>query len=126
MLYGIGKGKKVSSKTQICIRIHLVLLVLSCVWSAHIHFLLSIRYALCEFFFSLTIAEVLVQVELIEPAVTGTLNVLRVCSEASVNRVVVVSSGTAVSMNPRWPKGQVKDESCWSDKEYCRTTKVSH
>ncbi|XP_059663201.1 cinnamoyl-CoA reductase 1-like [Cornus florida] len=60
--------------------------------------------------------------ELIEPAVKGTLNVLKACSEANVKRVVVVSSGAAVSLNPSWPKGKVKDETCWSDKEYCRTT----
>ncbi|KAK2988181.1 hypothetical protein RJ640_020663 [Escallonia rubra] len=61
-------------------------------------------------------------VELVEPAVNGTLNVLKACVEANVMRVVYVSSGAAVSMNPNWPKGQVKDETCWSDKEYCRTT----
>ncbi|XP_028078486.1 cinnamoyl-CoA reductase 1-like [Camellia sinensis] len=64
----------------------------------------------------------LVQVQLIEPTVKGTLNVLKACSEANVKRVVVVSSGAAVSLNPEWPKGQVKDETCWSDAEYCRRT----
>ncbi|KAF5955854.1 hypothetical protein HYC85_008710 [Camellia sinensis] len=63
-----------------------------------------------------------VGVQLIEPAVKGTLNVLKACSEANVKRVVVVSSGAAVSLNPEWPKGQVKDETCWSDAEYCRRT----
>ncbi|CAN0901429.1 Cinnamoyl-CoA reductase 1 [Linum grandiflorum] len=62
------------------------------------------------------------QVELLEPAVTGTRNVLKACVETKVNRAVVVSSGAAVIMNPTWPKGQLMDESCWSDKEYCRTT----
>ncbi|XAR61502.1 Cinnamoyl-CoA reductase [Bertholletia excelsa] len=62
------------------------------------------------------------EVELIEPAVKGTLNVLNACAEAKVKRVVFVSSGAAVSMNPDWPKGKVKDESCWSDTEYCRRT----
>ncbi|KAL7261558.1 hypothetical protein ACSBR1_000071 [Camellia fascicularis] len=62
------------------------------------------------------------EVQLIEPAVKGTLNVLQACSEANVKRVVVVSSGAAVSLNPEWPKGQVKDETCWSDAEYCRRT----
>ncbi|KAG1326808.1 cinnamoyl-CoA reductase 1 [Cocos nucifera] len=61
-------------------------------------------------------------VELIAPAVTGTLNVLKACCEAKVKRVVVVSSVAAVTMIPNWPKGKVKDENCWSDKEYCRTT----
>ncbi|XP_057975588.1 cinnamoyl-CoA reductase 1-like [Malania oleifera] len=63
------------------------------------------------------------EVELIEPAVRGTLNVLKACFEAKVKRVVVVSSVAAIFMNPSWPKGKVKDESCWSDKEYCRNTK---
>ncbi|KAK2997270.1 hypothetical protein RJ639_025023 [Escallonia herrerae] len=64
-------------------------------------------------------------VELIEPAVNGTLNVLKACVEANVTRVVYVSSGAAVSMNPNWPNGQVKDETCWPDKEYCRTTNAT-
>ncbi|XP_043712216.1 cinnamoyl-CoA reductase 1-like isoform X5 [Telopea speciosissima] len=63
------------------------------------------------------------EVELIEPAVTGTLNVLKACSEAKVKRVVIVSSIVAVRMNPNWPKNQLLDETCWSDKEYCRETK---
>ncbi|XP_015879965.3 cinnamoyl-CoA reductase 1 [Ziziphus jujuba] len=63
------------------------------------------------------------ELEVLEPAVKGTLNVLKACLEAKVQRVVFVSSVAAVVMNPRWPKGQVMDETCWSDKEYCRTTK---
>lgn len=63
------------------------------------------------------------EVEVIEPAVKGTLNVLKACVEAKVKRVVVVSSIAALVMNPSWPKDQVIDETCWSDKEYCRTTK---
>lgn len=62
------------------------------------------------------------EVEVVEPAVKGTLNVLKASSEGKVKKVVVVSSGAAVSMNPNWPKGKVKDETCWSDKEYCRAT----
>jgi nucleoside-diphosphate-sugar epimerase len=67
-----------------------------------------------------------VKVELIEPAVKGTLNVLKACLEANVKRIVVVSSIAALVMNPSWPKGQVMDETCWSDKEYCRTTEVTN
>ncbi|TXG51857.1 hypothetical protein EZV62_021026 [Acer yangbiense] len=63
------------------------------------------------------------EVEVIEPAVKGTFNVMKACHEAKVKRVVVVSSIAAVVMNPNWPEGQVMDETCWSDKEYCRTTK---
>ena len=63
---------------------------------------------------------------MIGPAVKGTLNVLKACAEAKVKRVVIVSSGSAVLSNPVWPKGQVMDENCWSDKEYCRATKVNN
>ncbi|OMP00865.1 NAD-dependent epimerase/dehydratase [Corchorus olitorius] len=62
------------------------------------------------------------QVEMVEPAVKGTLNVLKACLEAKVKRVVVVSSVAAIALNPGWPKGQVMDESCWSHKDYCKTT----
>ncbi|KAL6178794.1 hypothetical protein ACLB2K_050312 [Fragaria x ananassa] len=61
-------------------------------------------------------------VEIIEPAVKGTLNVLKASLEAKVKRVVFVSSVAAVSVNPTWAEGQVLDETCWSDKEYCRNT----
>ncbi|KAJ1703413.1 hypothetical protein LUZ63_003192 [Rhynchospora breviuscula] len=59
---------------------------------------------------------------LLEPAVTGTKNVLKACLEAKAKRVVVVSSGSAIFMKPDWPKGEIMDESCWSDELYCRTT----
>lgn len=67
----------------------------------------------------------MLQVEVLEPAVKGTLNVLKACVGAKVKRVVFVSSGAAVALNPSWPKDRVMDETCWSDKEYCRTTKVA-
>ncbi|CAD6336242.1 unnamed protein product [Miscanthus lutarioriparius] len=60
--------------------------------------------------------------ELLAPAVTGTMNVLKACSEAKVKRVVVVSSVAAVMVNPGWPQNEVMDEACWSDVEFCRTT----
>ncbi|KAK6138962.1 hypothetical protein DH2020_027294 [Rehmannia glutinosa] len=61
-------------------------------------------------------------VELVEPALKGTLNILKACSESKIRRVVIVSSSAAVAMNPNWPKDQVMDETCWSNKEYCRTS----
>ncbi|KAJ4702345.1 Cinnamoyl-CoA reductase [Melia azedarach] len=60
------------------------------------------------------------EAQLIEPAVVGTKNVLNSCSKARVKRVVVVSSASAVMMNPNWPKNQAMDEECWSDKEFCK------
>ena len=60
------------------------------------------------------------------PAVTGTRNVLEAASVAKVRRVVVVSSIVAVDINPRdWPKDKIKDENCWSDKEFCKNNEVS-
>ncbi|XP_031405801.1 cinnamoyl-CoA reductase 1-like [Punica granatum] len=60
------------------------------------------------------------KVQVLEPAMKGTLNVLKACLEAKVKRVVHVSSVAAVLMSPKWPKDRVLDEICWSDKEYCR------
>ncbi|XP_004965852.1 cinnamoyl-CoA reductase 2 isoform X3 [Setaria italica] len=62
------------------------------------------------------------EVELLAPAVTGTMNVLKACSEAKVKRVVVVSSLSAVMVNPAWPQSEVMDEASWSDVEFCRST----
>ncbi|KAG6467869.1 hypothetical protein ZIOFF_072433 [Zingiber officinale] len=59
--------------------------------------------------------------EIIEPAVTGTLNVLKACSEAKVKRVVVVSSYFAVGLSPD-ANDKILDEGAWSDAEYCRKT----
>ncbi|VAI78483.1 unnamed protein product [Triticum turgidum subsp. durum] len=58
--------------------------------------------------------------EVIAPAVTGTLNVLKACHEAKVKRVVIVSSCAAVFNNPDWPKGKVFTEDSWSDEDLCR------
>ncbi|PKI33826.1 hypothetical protein CRG98_045778 [Punica granatum] len=46
----------------------------------------------------------------------------RAGSEAKVRRVVYISFVAAVGMNPNWPKDRAKDETCWSDKEYCNAT----
>jgi len=63
---------------------------------------------------------------MLAPAVTGTTNVLRAASAAGVQRVVVVSSIVAVEINPKdWPQGKIRDESCWSDEEFCRNNNVT-
>ncbi|XP_041994523.1 phenylacetaldehyde reductase-like isoform X1 [Salvia splendens] len=61
------------------------------------------------------------QAELIDPAVKGTLNVLRSCAKApSVKRIVLTSSIAAVAYNgkPRTPE-VVVDETWWSSPEVC-------
>ncbi|KAI3448866.1 hypothetical protein Pfo_005531 [Paulownia fortunei] len=65
------------------------------------------------------------QAELIEPAVKGTLNVLRSCSRvACVRRVVVTSSIAAVNLNRNYQGPDVVvDETWFSDPEFCRETK---
>ncbi|KAM3341508.1 hypothetical protein BC332_13235 [Capsicum chinense] len=62
------------------------------------------------------------EVELVEPAVKGTLNVLKACSEENIKRVVFVSSVAASVLDPNWPKGKPMDETCWSDSEFCKAT----
>ncbi|XP_059636469.1 cinnamoyl-CoA reductase 1-like [Cornus florida] len=64
------------------------------------------------------------EAELLEPAITGTRNVLNACLNAKVKKVVVVSSVGAVMVNPNWPKDQAMDENCWTDGEHCKTLKL--
>lgn len=58
--------------------------------------------------------------ELLDPAVKGTLNVLRSAKECGVRRVVVTSSISAIIPSPSWPADAVKDEECWADVDYCK------
>ncbi|WVZ94796.1 hypothetical protein U9M48_040646 [Paspalum notatum var. saurae] len=60
------------------------------------------------------------EADVIAPAVTGTLNVLKACYEAKVKRVVVVSSVSALFNDPNWPKGKALNEDSWSDEESFR------
>ncbi|KAI9201642.1 hypothetical protein LWI28_026604 [Acer negundo] len=62
--------------------------------------------------------------ELMQPAITGTKNVLNACLKAKVKKVVVVSSTGAVVLNPNWPKDRSMDEECWSDLESCNAIPV--
>ncbi|CAN6338146.1 unnamed protein product [Urochloa humidicola] len=62
--------------------------------------------------------------ELLEPAVKGTLNVLRACKDCGVGRVVLVSSKAAMVPNPNWPADKVLDEDSWADVELLK--KLQH
>ncbi|KAI5066757.1 hypothetical protein GOP47_0017285 [Adiantum capillus-veneris] len=62
-------------------------------------------------------------VQMVDPAVQGTLNVLDAASQVGVRRVVITSSIGAVYMDPQRDPNIIVDESCWSDLEYCKDTK---
>ncbi|CAL5327582.1 unnamed protein product [Camellia sinensis] len=61
--------------------------------------------------------------EMVEPAVNGTKNVIIAAAEVKVRRVVFTSSIGAVTMDPNRSPDAVVDESCWSDLEFCKSTK---
>ncbi|KAJ9178935.1 hypothetical protein P3X46_010779 [Hevea brasiliensis] len=61
--------------------------------------------------------------QMVEPAVNGTKNVIIAAAEAKVRRVVFTSSIGAVYMDPNRNPDVVVDESCWSDLDFCKTTK---
>ncbi|KAG0568143.1 hypothetical protein KC19_7G189600 [Ceratodon purpureus] len=62
----------------------------------------------------------LVEAQLIDPAVKGTLNVLESCAKAKPRRIVLTSSVAAVSYTPKKEGASVVDESFFSDPDLCR------
>ncbi|GJM92699.1 hypothetical protein PR202_ga09192 [Eleusine coracana subsp. coracana] len=58
------------------------------------------------------------QKDLLDPAVKGTLSVLRAAKESGVSRVVLMSSQVAIAPNPNWPADKVIDEDSWADIEW--------
>ncbi|PUZ54161.1 hypothetical protein GQ55_5G107800 [Panicum hallii var. hallii] len=58
--------------------------------------------------------------ELLEPAVKGTLNILRAAKDCGAGRVVLMSSQAAMLPNPDWPADKVIDEDCWADVEFLK------
>uniref|UniRef100_A0ACD5XTJ7 Uncharacterized protein n=1 Tax=Avena sativa TaxID=4498 RepID=A0ACD5XTJ7_AVESA len=57
---------------------------------------------------------------MMDPAVKGTMNVLKACSASEVQKLILVSSIAASCFTLDWPPDKIKDESCWSDKELCK------
>ncbi|CAN1787791.1 Phenylacetaldehyde reductase [Linum perenne] len=66
------------------------------------------------------------QAELVDPAVKGTLNVLRSCAKVpSIKRVVITSSMAAVAFNGRTlAPDVVVDETWFSDADFCHKSKL--
>ncbi|BAF08006.1 cinnamoyl-CoA reductase 1 [Oryza sativa Japonica Group] len=61
--------------------------------------------------------------EIIEPVITGTLNVVEVAADAGVRRVVLSSTIGTMYMDPRRDPDSPLDDSFWSDLDYCKNTK---
>ncbi|KAM7251241.1 hypothetical protein ACFE04_023124 [Oxalis oulophora] len=65
------------------------------------------------------------QLELIGPAVNGTLNILKLCAKtSSVKRVVFTSTFGAVILNGRPLASEVVDETWFSDPTFCKELKL--
>ncbi|MQM00824.1 hypothetical protein Taro_033572 [Colocasia esculenta] len=64
----------------------------------------------------------LVEGELLDAEVKGTVNILRAAKECGVRRVVTTSSISAIIPSPGWPADVVKDEECWTEVDYCSKT----
>jgi nucleoside-diphosphate-sugar epimerase len=62
---------------------------------------------------------------MVEPAVRGTQYVIDAAADAgTVRRMVLTSSIGAVTMDPNRGPDVVVDESCWSDLDFCKKTRV--
>ncbi|KAI3882379.1 hypothetical protein MKW92_008924 [Papaver armeniacum] len=61
------------------------------------------------------------ELELLVPAVKGTLNVLEAAAKCKVKRVVLTSSISALVPNPSWSNSIPVDENSWTDLDYCRS-----
>ncbi|CAO2177701.1 unnamed protein product [Urochloa humidicola] len=63
--------------------------------------------------------------ELLEPAVKGTLSVLRAAKDCGVGRVVLMSSKSAMVPNPSWPADKaIAEDDCWADVELLKRRQI--
>ncbi|TKY47203.1 Cinnamoyl-CoA reductase 1 [Spatholobus suberectus] len=62
--------------------------------------------------------------QILEPAIKGTVNVLKAAKEAGVERVVATSSISAITPSPNWPADKIKGEECWTDLDYCKEKRL--
>lgn len=76
------------------------------------------------FYWFRTAFALILQNDMIKPAIQGVLNVLKACAKAkTVKRVVLTSSAAAVSINNIQETGLVMDEKNWTDVEFLTAVK---
>ncbi|XP_024535998.1 cinnamoyl-CoA reductase 2-like [Selaginella moellendorffii] len=75
----------------------------------------AVFHTACPFFWKFDTPD-----DVLVPAITGTENVMRACSEEKIKRVVMTSSGAAVMFDPDRPEDKVVDERCWTNVDHCR------
>jgi hypothetical protein len=73
------------------------------------------------------VLNITMQSEVMVPVVKGTLNILAVCSSLKVQKVVVDWwCHPLLLFIIKWPQGEPKGESCWSDRKVCKDNEVSN
>ncbi|KAL2607466.1 hypothetical protein R1flu_026039 [Riccia fluitans] len=59
-------------------------------------------------------------VDMVEPAIKGTINVLNSCVKAGVKKEVLTSSSSAFRMRPDYTADVPLEETSWSSVEFCK------
>lgn len=63
------------------------------------------------------------QNEVIKPTIEGMLSILKSCTKANVRKLIFTSSAGTVNVQP--VQKTVYDETCWSDLDFVRKTKMT-